>query len=119
MPDQASYCPGDEITLTASGADTYYWFDERSIDPVSEGNPYTFKLFENRTYYLLGENLERCKDSTSLFIDLDDMANVSIYLTSIFVSYYKVQCIKRIKSNFIFFRQHIKKSLSIMTRAIV
>ena len=46
MPLQASYYLGDEITLTASGADTYYWFDERSIDPVSEGNPYTFKLFK-------------------------------------------------------------------------
>ena len=55
MPDQASYYLGDEITLTASGADTYYWFDERSIDPVSEGNPYAFKLFENRTYYYWGK----------------------------------------------------------------
>lgn len=77
--DKTSICPGETFTLTASGAVEYFWFDERTIDPVSTDDTYTTQLYENRTFYLLGQISSGCGDTTSINIELAPaLENVSI-----------------------------------------
>ena len=76
--DKTTICPGDFFTLTAAGAVDYFWFDERSIDPISEEESYTIQLFENRTFYLLGLTTSGCADTTSMLIELELEANILI-----------------------------------------
>lgn len=76
--DKTTICPGEEFTLTSSGAVEYFWFDERSTDPVSDADTYTTQLFENRTFYLLGLVAAGCADTTSMRIELEPEANVLI-----------------------------------------
>ena len=78
VADQASYCPGDMVTLTGNGADSYLWFDERSVYPVTDENPYEFRIFVSRNYHLLGINETGCKDTTSIFIQVDEGINAQI-----------------------------------------
>lgn len=78
-PDKISICPGETFTLTGSGAEEYFWFDERSHDPVASGDTYSTELYENRTIYLLGRlGSSGCADTTSLMIELEPEANVII-----------------------------------------
>jgi PKD repeat protein len=77
-PDKTSICPGETFTLTASGANEYFWFDERSLDPVAEGDTYSTELYENRTLFLLGIVSTGCADTTSVLIELEPEANVLI-----------------------------------------
>jgi PKD repeat protein len=77
-PDKTTICPGEAFTLSSSGADEYYWFDERSTDPVSETDTYSTQLFEDRTFYLLGLATAGCADTTSMRIVLEPGANVLI-----------------------------------------
>ena len=77
-PDQSSYCPGDTITLTATGTDSVFWYDERSLDPVSDESPYEVQLYENRRYYVLGLTSAGCADTASIWIELEEGANVAI-----------------------------------------
>lgn len=76
--DKASYCPGDSVTLTGSGAESYVWFDERSVYPATEENPYTFQVFVSRNYYLLGINEIGCRDTASIMINVDEGVNTQV-----------------------------------------
>ncbi len=76
--DNDTLCPGEEVTFIAGGALNYIWYDERSIDPMSVESTYTTRFFQNRNVYLSGSNINGCADTTSIFIELEESANISV-----------------------------------------
>ena len=78
LADKDNPCPGEEILFTATGADQYLWFDERSEDPMSEEETYTTRFFTDRSVYLLGTSSEGCQDTTSMLVELEEGADIGI-----------------------------------------
>ncbi len=71
-------CPGDEVTLTGSGAEAYLWIDERDLTPVSDESSFSLTVFEDITYTLLGQNSAGCYDTAKAVIELQGASEIFI-----------------------------------------
>ncbi|MCS7085747.1 MAG: gliding motility-associated C-terminal domain-containing protein, partial [Bacteroidia bacterium] len=58
-------CPGGEVTLTASGADTYRWFPSAGL-PDPNAASITIRPERTTIYTLVGTGLNGCKDTTEI-----------------------------------------------------
>ncbi|RMG30240.1 MAG: PKD domain-containing protein [Bacteroidetes bacterium] len=68
---QQTVCAGDEVTLTATGAAHYIWFDDRSGQPVYEGASLQLTLFEGRGFIVFGENELGCSNVARLSVPVN------------------------------------------------
>lgn len=57
---QLPVCGGTPVTLTASGAATYEWYDQRSGNLVFEGPSITVTLYSNWEFVVVGTNSAGC-----------------------------------------------------------
>ena len=60
---QLPACGGQPVTLTASGAVSYQWFDQRNGVLIFEGPAITVTLFENWEFAVVGTNSQGCENS--------------------------------------------------------
>ncbi len=57
---QLPVCGGTPVTLTASGASTYEWYDQRSGNFIFEGPSITVTLYNNWEFVVIGTNAAGC-----------------------------------------------------------
>lgn len=67
--DHNNICPGEQVTLTATGAQNYQWYDDRGTI-IFEGSSLTAILYEDLTFTVVGENAMGCTSSETFFLDL-------------------------------------------------
>ena len=68
--DQTVVCGGEPVTLTATGATTYEWLDQRSGTQISEGNSITVTLYEDWSFKVVGYNELGCANTASFDISV-------------------------------------------------
>jgi hypothetical protein len=56
VPSQVEVCAGETVTITASGAFTYNWFDETNNQVATATDTYTFTPSESSTIFVEGQN---------------------------------------------------------------
>ncbi len=76
--DNPVLCAGEEVGITANGASNYVWFDQRSVNPVFQGDIYQVTLFESQKFTVFGADGVGCQDSSSIQIIVDQAPEVLI-----------------------------------------
>jgi hypothetical protein len=66
-------CEGDNTTLTASGAITYEWQDDNSINPVRNETPTS-----SITYSVIGKSSAGCADTSNITVNVNALPTVLI-----------------------------------------
>ncbi|MCB0561849.1 MAG: PKD domain-containing protein [Phaeodactylibacter sp.] len=67
---QGSPCGGQAFTLTASGANSYEWYDQRSGTLVFEGPSLTATLYEDWEFTVLGRNSLGCESEEQFVVSI-------------------------------------------------
>ncbi|MCB0557768.1 MAG: PKD domain-containing protein [Lewinellaceae bacterium] len=67
---QGSPCGGQPFTLTASGANAYEWYDQRSGTLVFEGPSLTVTLYEDWEFTVLGRNNLGCESEEQFVVSI-------------------------------------------------
>jgi PKD repeat protein len=68
---QLPVCGGTPVTLTASGASTYEWYDQRSGNLIFEGAAITVTLFEPWQFTVVGTNSAGCSRSATFEVPVN------------------------------------------------
>ncbi|MBI9039855.1 immunoglobulin domain-containing protein [Lutibacter sp.] len=82
-------CIGSEITLTATGADTYKWYNSdplggSSTTPLSTNETYTYTPSENHIIYVVGSVAGGCENIAELNVILKQPLTASITGVNVF-----------------------------------
>lgn len=67
---QGSPCGGQPFTLTATGAGSYEWYDQRSGTLVFEGPSLTVTLYEDWEFTVLGRNNLGCESEEQFVVSI-------------------------------------------------
>lgn len=65
---QLPACGGTPVTLIASGASTYEWYDQRSGNLIFEGDQLTVRLYSDWDFVIIGTNSAGCSHAVSLTV---------------------------------------------------
>ncbi len=65
-------CAGEAVTLTASGATDYEWYDQFNGSLMFEGQQLTVSVYEDRTFLVLGINSAGCIGEAQYTVDVID-----------------------------------------------
>lgn len=71
-PASASICQGNNISLTASGADGYIWSPASGLSGTTISNPIANPT-TTTTYTVIGANLSGCSDTTTVTITVNPL----------------------------------------------
>ncbi|MEZ5042855.1 MAG: PKD domain-containing protein [Saprospiraceae bacterium] len=69
--DVDQLCAGDAVTLTAGGASTYQWFDQRSGTLIYEGASFTATLYQSVTFIVVGANELGCENAAVFQVEVN------------------------------------------------
>lgn len=83
---QLPACGGQPIILTASGAQRYEWYDQRSGNLIFEGPSIQVTLFEEWVFEVIGYNSLGCESSESFSVPINAPAKPSITLNGNIIS---------------------------------
>jgi PKD repeat protein len=75
---QLPACGGQPVTLTASGATTYQWFDQRNGALIFEGPSITVTLYENWDFAVVGTNSLGCENIAAFQLTVNAPAQPTI-----------------------------------------
>lgn len=68
---QLPVCGGTPVTLTASGASTYEWYDQRSGELIFEGPAITVTLYEVWEFTVVGTNSAGCSRAATFQVPVN------------------------------------------------
>ncbi|MBL4744737.1 MAG: gliding motility-associated C-terminal domain-containing protein, partial [Flavobacteriaceae bacterium] len=75
-------CEGSEITLTATGADTYEWYEldasGAQVNPYDKSNQYTFIATKNTVIYVDGTSVDGCMNTAQINVTLKSAISATI-----------------------------------------
>lgn len=79
-------CGGKPVTLTASGAQRYEWYDQRSGNLIFEGPAIQVSLFEDWIFEVIGFNSLGCESSESFLVTVNAPTKPSISVNGNLIS---------------------------------
>lgn len=71
-------CAGEEITLTAGGAERYEWYDQRSGTLIYEGESLTATLYQPVTFIVTGFNELGCERSAVFEVNINPVPETPV-----------------------------------------
>ncbi|MCB9287007.1 MAG: PKD domain-containing protein [Lewinellaceae bacterium] len=77
---QGNPCGGQSFTLTASGANSYEWYDQRSGTLVFEGPSLSVTLYEDWEFTVLGRNSLGCESEEQFVVNISSPPTPTITL---------------------------------------
>lgn len=68
--DRAQVCAGESVLLTAGGASSYEWYDERSNSFIHQGESLLLTLYQSVTFTIVGFNELGCENEATFRLEV-------------------------------------------------